>query len=144
MGARRALADQGREAERRPLSAETRLRPNSWSSVAATMIDLSERGFRAACEARLQPGATVSLDIPGIGSVDAQVEWQRNGEFGARFFLPVDLSRCLWTLDERHNALASLLVARAAAKQAGRSGAEEQLRRQILAALPIHKDARPA
>jgi hypothetical protein len=139
MAARTAPADQGRGTERRQVSAETRLRPNSWSSVAATMVDLSERGFRATCEARLQPGAGVSLDIPGIGSVDAQVEWQRNGEFGARFFQPLDLGRCRWTLDERHNALASLLVARAAAKQAGRKGAEEQLRRQILAGLPIHK-----
>lgn len=138
------IGEVGRQAERVAVDGAARLRPNSWSSVEATMLDLSALGFRAQCEARLQPGAGISLDIPGIGSVDAQVEWHRDGEFGARFVEPIDLTRCGWTLKERHNALAHLLVARAEAQMAGREGAEAQIRRQILNALPMHKAGGPA
>ena len=131
--------DSGRRAERLPLDAETRLRPNSWSSLQIKMLDLSALGFRAECEAKVRPGGSVSLDVPGIGPVDAQVEWQRDGQFGARFFAPIELGSCRWTFPDRHHTLARLLVERAAAKRAGRRGAEGHLRREILAALPMRK-----
>jgi hypothetical protein len=133
-----------RKAERHPLDAEARLRPNSWSSLQIKMLDLSASGFRAECEARVRPGGCVSLDVPGIGSVDAQVEWQRGDQFGARFFAPIELQRCHWTFRQRHHALARLLVERAAAHRAGRRGADVQLRRDILAALPMRKGSASA
>lgn len=131
--------DSGRRSERLPVDAETRLRPNSWSSLQIRMLDLSSTGFRAECEARVQPGGGVSLDIPGIGAVEAQVEWHRGDQFGARFFAPIDLKSCQWTFPDRHSILARLLVERAAARRAGRRGAEGQIRREILSALPIRK-----
>ena len=131
--------DGGRRAERHPLDAETRLRPNSWSSLQVKMLDLSASGFRAECEARVKPGGSVSLDVPGIGAVDAQVEWQRDGQFGARFFAPIELKSCQWSFPDRQHTLARLLVERAAAKRAGRGGAEGQIRRKILSALPMRK-----
>lgn len=140
----RPTADHGRRADRRTVEAATRLRPNNWSSVEVTVLDLSELGFRARCEARLRTGGTVSLDIPGVGVVEAQVEWQRADEVGARFYLPLDLVACAWTLEERHNALAQLLVARARAHSANRPGAEAQLRREILGSLPMRKLRLPA
>ena len=129
----------GRKAVRLPLDTEARLRPNDWSSLQIRMLDLSAAGFRAECEARVQPGGSVSLDIPGIGAVDAQVEWHRGDQFGARFFAPIELKRCQWTFRQRHQALARLLVERAAAHRAGRRGADVQLRREILSALPMRK-----
>jgi hypothetical protein len=131
--------ESGRRSERLPVDAETRLRPNSWSSLQIKMLDLSASGFRAECEARVKPGGSVSLDVPGIGSVDAQVEWQRGDQFGARFFAPIELKSCQWTFRDRHHTLARLLVERAAAKHAGRRTAEGQIRREILAALPMRK-----
>jgi len=131
--------DQGRQAERLGLDAAARLRPNEWSSIEATMIDLSALGFRARCDARVRPGSGVSIDISGIGPVDAQVEWQRGDEFGARFFVPIELSRCEWTLRERGQALAELLVERAHARRLGRRLAERQIRQKILKSLPIQK-----
>jgi hypothetical protein len=136
-----AIGDLERRAERLALDENARLRPNSWSSVEVRMMDLSPLGFRAECEARLRPGSAVTLDIPGIGSVVAQVEWQRDMEFGARFFAPIDLGRCAWTLGEGPNPLAQLLVQRALARGAGRGGAEAQIRRRILGSLPIRKGA---
>ncbi|HEX9953840.1 MAG TPA: hypothetical protein VGB48_01315 [Allosphingosinicella sp.] len=134
------MADGARRAERRAVSGFARMRPNSWSSVEVAMLDLSELGFRARCDVRLRIGSGVSIEIPGVGAVEAQVEWQRGGEFGARFYQELDLAACGWTTEERHNALAQLLVARAGAKAAGRPVAEAQLRRQILASLPVQKD----
>jgi len=131
--------DSGRQAERLSLDAETRLRPNSWSSLQIRMLDLSSSGFRAECEARVKPGSTVSLDVAGIGEVDAQVEWQRGDQLGARFFAPIEIKRCQWAFPDRHQTLARMLVERAAAKRAGRGGAEGQLRRKILSALPMRK-----
>jgi hypothetical protein len=129
----------GRQAERLPLDAEARLRPNNWSSLQIRMLDLSSSGFRAQCDARVQRGGCVSLDIPGIGAVEAQVEWQRADQFGARFFVPIEVQACQWTFRERHQTLARLLVQRAAAKRAGRGLAEVQLKREILSALPMRK-----
>ncbi len=131
--------DTGRRAERLPIDAETRLRPNSWSSLQIRMLDLSTSGFRAECEAKVKPGGSVSLDVPGIGPVDAQVEWQRGDQFGARFFAPIELKACQWAFPDRHRTLARLLVERAAAKRSGRRGAEGQIRREILSALPMRK-----
>jgi hypothetical protein len=128
-----------RRAERRPLDESARLRPNSWSSLEIQVLDLSELGFRGACEARLRSGGCVTLEVPGIGPVDAQVEWQRKDEFGARFILPVDLAAVGWNLSQRRETLAQLLVQRAAAASAGRRGADAQMRGRILAALPIRK-----
>ena len=128
-----------RRAARVPLDEATRLRPNDWSSLEVRMIDLSSTGFRASCEARLQKGGCVSLDVPGIGTVEAQVEWQRGDTLGARFLDPIDLEKCTWTPLERGSGLAQLLVERAAARRAGRHAAERQFRERILAALPIQK-----
>jgi len=140
MGARRQdLGDTVRRAERRALDESARLRPNSWSAIEIRMADLSELGFRAGCEARLQVGGCVSLDVPGIGTVDAQVEWQRGGEFGARFLMPLPLDRCSWALDEGEAPLASLLFQRAAAHKVGRDAADAALRRRILTALPVRR-----
>jgi hypothetical protein len=140
MGSKLTEDDDGlRRAERRPLDEAARLRPNSWSSLEIRMVDLSELGFRAACEARLQRGGCVSLEIPGYGSVEAQVEWQRGDQFGARFMVPITLDRCEWSVGDRHRALARLLVERAGAAKAGRTRADDHLRRQILGALPIRK-----
>jgi hypothetical protein len=131
--------DSVRRAERLSVDEAARLRPNSWSSLEIRMVDLSELGFRGACEARLRRGSCVTLEIPGVGAVEAQVEWQRGDEFGARFFLPLDVAACEWTMTERHEALAQLLVQRAAAAKAGRRRADAQMRRQILGALPMRR-----
>jgi len=128
-----------RRAERMPLDESTRLRPNEWSSLEIRMIDLSSCGFRANCEARLPPGSCVSLDIPGVGAVDAQIEWQNGDMLGARFYQPIEVRSCTWTARERMSVLARLLIERAAAAQAGQIEVEKQIRQRILAAMPISK-----
>jgi hypothetical protein len=126
-----------RRAQRVSLDEAARLRPNDWSSLEVRMIDLSESGFRASCDARLQRGGLVTLEVQGVGAVEAQVEWQRGDTFGARFVAPIDMEKCSWTPTERESVLAQLLIDRAAARQAGRLNAERRLRQRILNTLPM-------
>jgi hypothetical protein len=122
-----------------PVDETARLRPNDWSSLEVRIIDLSEDGFRAECEARLLCGSAVRLDLPGLGETEAQVTWRRRGEIGARFTVPIDLDRCAVAKPSRAAVLSRLLIQRADALSSGRFVQEQELRRRILTALPMQK-----
>jgi hypothetical protein len=53
----------------------------------AHVIDLSERGFGARSNVPLPIGSEIGVNLPGLGSVRAQVRWALGGVFGA-WFLP--------------------------------------------------------
>jgi len=109
----------------------TRLRPNEWSSIQVGLVDISSHGFRAECEANLKIGGYVSLEVHGIGQVDAKVVWRHNEEVGAQFARPISLDQCAWVREEPlpapadepdapiDEALAELLARRAARLAAG-------------------------
>jgi len=128
-----------RRSERIAVDETARLRPNSWSSVEVRIVDLSESGFRAECEARMMCGSAVWVELPGLGEVEAQVTWRRRGEIGARFIVPVDLARCDVAPVPSEAVLARLLVQRADARSTGRYTLEQRLREQILATLPMKR-----
>ncbi|HEX8366114.1 MAG TPA: PilZ domain-containing protein [Allosphingosinicella sp.] len=128
-----------RRSERMPVDEKTRLRPNEWSSLEVRLVDLSETGFRAECEATILCGSPVRIDLPGLGEIDAQVTWRRSGEIGAKFIVPIDLGRCTAAKLDDETVLARLLVERAEARSTGRFTHEQKLRRQILAALPMRR-----
>ena len=128
-----------RRSERINVDEKARLRPNSWSSLEVRIVDLSDSGFRAQCDATILCGSPISVDLPGLGETEAQVTWRRRGEIGARFIRPIDLSRCTAKPVSSERMLARLLVQRADAISAGRFSHEQQLRRRILGALPIRK-----
>lgn len=58
--------------------------------------NLSATGFRADCEARLPVGSCVAIDLPGLGALAAQIEWQRGDSLGAKFLEPIETERCAW------------------------------------------------
>jgi hypothetical protein len=66
-------------------------------SVDAEICDISTLGLKGACDDALAIGSLVTVDIPGIGPVDAEVKWQLAGVFGAMFLEPIDLKRCEWS-----------------------------------------------
>ncbi len=109
-----------RRNERMPVEGTARMRPNSWSSLEVRLLDLSQDGFRAACEAMVLPGSAIWIDVPGIGEVEAQVSWRRRGELGARFIVPIDLERCALQPVPDEKMLARLLVHSADAHVSGR------------------------
>lgn len=132
-----------RRTQRIPVNKPARLHPNAWSSLEVQLVDLSDSGFQARCDAKVITGLPVQLDITGIGRVEATVTWRRGQLFGAKFQHPVDLSGCPWAKGAGENTLARLLVQRAAAFQAGDAQGERELRRQILTSLPVRR-ARPS
>ena len=128
-----------RRSERVPVDETARLKPNDWSSLEVRIVDLSEDGFRAECDARLLCGSAVRVELPGLGETEAQVSWCRRGEIGARFIVPIELARCDVAKPTHAAVLSRLLVQRADALSSGRFAQEQELRRRILSALPMQK-----
>jgi hypothetical protein len=86
-----------RRVGRRPLQARARIRPNDWSSLEIDLVDFTEEGFRAACEANLKIGTFISVEVPGNGVVSAKIIWRSGEALGAKFVQPIDLRHCEWT-----------------------------------------------
>lgn len=66
-------------------------------AVKVRIRDVSTEGFMAECAEPIRIGSYVSLDVPGIGPVNAQVRWQLGGRMGGQFTDPISLSSCEWT-----------------------------------------------
>ena len=88
---------QPRRSRRVVLQQPTQLRSNDLKGVEVTVCDLSTSGFMAECMRPVLIGSYVSLDLPGIGPVHAQIRWQVGGRMGGKFLDPVSLHRCDWT-----------------------------------------------
>jgi hypothetical protein len=87
---RSAVEEEGEGDAFRPLRTDQR-------AVEVTVCDLSTSGFMAECLRPVLIGSFVSLDLPGIGPVNAQVRWQVGGRLGGKFLDSISLRRCDWT-----------------------------------------------
>ncbi|HEX8064343.1 MAG TPA: PilZ domain-containing protein [Allosphingosinicella sp.] len=86
-----------RRSGRTPIAGRTQLRAQSWYSIEVTVRDVSTSGFMAQCSEPVRIGSYVSLDVPGVGPVNAQVRWQLGDRMGGLFVDPISLHRCEWT-----------------------------------------------
>jgi hypothetical protein len=77
--------------------AEASLNPDRVYAVEIKVRDISTAGFMAECAEPVRIGSYVSLDIPGIGQVQAQVRWQIGARMGGMFLDPISLAQCEWT-----------------------------------------------
>lgn len=89
-------AFQPRRSQRVTLQEVTSLRSTDRREMEVRVCDISTSGFMAECLSPVLIGSFVSLDLPGIGPVNAQVRWQVGGRMGGRFLDPVSLHRCEW------------------------------------------------
>ena len=128
-----------RKGERKAVDEPVRLHPNAWSSLEVRLIDCSETGFRAECEARVCKYDEVTLELPELGPVKASVAWSQGHEFGARFITPISLDQVPLTPAGDHQVLARLLVQRATAHKSNLWEHEERLRSEIARKLPLHR-----
>jgi hypothetical protein len=87
--------------------AEANLKPHDLYHVEIKVQNVSAAGFMAECTKPVRIGSYVSLDIPGIGSVEAQVRWQIGFRMGGRFLDPISLGRCEWTAEKTEAARAA-------------------------------------
>jgi len=88
---------QPRRSRRVHLQEVTSLRSTDQRLLEVTVCDLSTSGFMAECLRPVLIGSYVSLDLPGIGPVNAQIRWQVGGRMGGKFLDPISLVRCDWT-----------------------------------------------
>ena len=92
---------QTRRAERVVLDGEVAsLNPDQVYAVEVKVGNLSSAGCMADCPAPVLIGSYVSLDVPGIGLVEAQVRWQIGSKMGGMFLDPISLARCEWTAEK--------------------------------------------
>ena len=75
------------------------LSPQDLYNVEIKVRNVSAAGFMAECAAPVRIGSYVTLNIPGIGPVEAQVRWQIGLKMGGMFLDPISLSRCEWTAE---------------------------------------------
>ncbi|GAA4815620.1 hypothetical protein GCM10023232_09260 [Sphingosinicella ginsenosidimutans] len=85
-----------RRARRHIVDEVTQLSPHHLFRVEVQVRNLSPFGFMAECDERVRIGSYVALDVPGIGSVHAQVRWQIGARMGGMFLDPISLARCEW------------------------------------------------
>ena len=90
--------------QRRPVDGAAQLSHSGWYKVEVTIRDVSTSGFMAECAEPVRIGSQVSLEVPGIGTVEAQVRWQLGGRMGGMFLDPISLSRCEWTAEKAEAA----------------------------------------
>lgn len=90
---------QPRRSRRVDLREVTNLRSTDQRVLEVRVCDLSTSGFMAECLRPVLIGSYVSLDLPGIGPVNAQVRWQVGGRLGGKFLDPISLIRCDWTAE---------------------------------------------
>jgi hypothetical protein len=99
-----------RRAARTNVQGAAELSQSGLYKVEVTIRDVSTCGFMAECPEPVRIGSHVSLEVPGIGPVRAQVRWQLGGRMGGMFLDPISLSRCEWTATpvdpDRQEALA--------------------------------------
>lgn len=92
---------QARRSTRTPVRSDTiSLTPDNLYAVEIVVRDVSAAGFMAECAEPVTIGSYVSLDVPGIGPVQAQVRWQIGPRMGGMFLDPISLTRCEWTAEK--------------------------------------------
>ena len=86
-----------RRTERIAVEQSSRMRSQQRYQVEVKVRNVSTCGFMAECDAPVPIGSYVSLDVPGVGPVHAQVRWQLGVTMGGMFLDPISLVRCEWT-----------------------------------------------
>lgn len=89
-----------RRAARLAVDSKANLSPHNLYNVEIKVRDVSAAGFMAECAEPIRIGSYVSLDVPGIGPVRAQVRWQIGVKMGGMFLDPISLARCEWTAEK--------------------------------------------
>ena len=86
-----------RRTQRLAVEQGSSMRSQQWYRIEVKVRNVSTCGFMAECAAPVPIGSYVTLDVPGIGAVQAQVRWQLGVTMGGMFLDPISLVRCEWT-----------------------------------------------
>jgi hypothetical protein len=96
-----------RRAERVVVDGHATIGQQNWYDIEVTIRDVSSFGFKAECAEPIRIGSEISLDVPGVGLIAAQVRWQIGTRMGGMFLNPISLERCQWTATRASPPLAA-------------------------------------
>jgi len=85
-----------RRTTRHDIDEPSNLQPQNLYDIEVNVRNVSTRGFMAECAEPVRIGSYVSLQVAGIGPVNAQVRWQIGSRMGGMFLDPISLARCEW------------------------------------------------
>src|SRR4051812_9824249 len=88
------MGRQRRVAKRQPLKLTTSVRHGPFQQAELVIEDLSFTGFSGECNAALTPGTFVSVALPPIGLVRAQVVRVKGNRVAGEFVKAVDIRKC--------------------------------------------------
>lgn len=60
--------------------------------VALVIVNMSAMGLMARCEISYQPGDRISIQLPILGTVSAQIRWSLGGRIGCELDRSIELS----------------------------------------------------
>ena len=80
-----------RRFSRLPVELDAKMRELGASGVEAKVLNICERGFMAATDARFEVGSRVWLMLPGRERANAVVKWTAGDKIGAEFAEPINL-----------------------------------------------------
>ena len=93
-----------RGAAREEVFYRTRATSQAGDAVQLQIVNVSACGFMARCEAELTAGESISVRLPVIGDVSAEVRWSLGGRIGCQFDRMIDLAPYLEILAEMVHA----------------------------------------
>lgn len=76
---------EGRSAPRDEVLHRTRAVAEDGRSFPLTIVNISEGGFMARCDAALGSGDRLTVELPVLGRAVAEVRWILGGRIGCRF-----------------------------------------------------------
>ena len=89
-----------REVPREEVFYRTRAVAYGHSSIAVQIVNISAGGFMARCDHEFSNGETISVRLPVVGAVQAEVRWSLGGRVGCQFTRMIDLAPYLELLGE--------------------------------------------
>ncbi|WP_010544007.1 PilZ domain-containing protein [Sphingomonas elodea] len=87
-GAKLASADD-RLAHRDQVEHRTRAIGPDGTSLAFLVVNISQQGLMARCNATLEAGDLVRVRLPLVGETGAEIRWSLGGRIGCQFLQPI-------------------------------------------------------
>lgn len=81
-----------RQSDREEVSYRTRANATGLGGISLQIVNISANGFMARTEAEMSIGQALSIRLPVLGEVKAEVRWSLGGRVGCQFARMVDLA----------------------------------------------------
>ena len=81
-----------RSEPREPVLHRTRMIDANGAERGVTLVNVSPGGFMARCDDGLNEGDRVTVTLPRLGKVAAEIRWSLGGRIGCRLVRPLGLS----------------------------------------------------